>query len=82
VPTSTNGAILAQWSLAKPNWDWQDGEKAKTGQVATLGYVYNLSPRTTLYAMAGLAKHYSIDDQFVQGQGTTTRFMGGMSHAF
>src|SRR3546814_582398 len=82
VPVGARGTVLAQWSLVKPNWTWQDGEKADSGQLATLGYVYGLSPRTNLYAMGGLATHYSLDDQVVQGQGTTTRFMVGMSHSF
>lgn len=82
VPVTSHGTVLAQWSLVKPSWTWQDGEKARTGQVATLGYVYALSPRTNLYAMGGLATHYSLDDQVVEGQGTTTRFMAGINHSF
>jgi predicted porin len=82
VPVSERGTVLAQWSLVKPSWTWRDGEKAQTGQLATLGYTYALSPRTTLYAMGGIATHYSLDDQVVQGQGTTTRLMTGVSHAF
>lgn len=82
VPVTAHGTVLAQWSLVKPNWTWQDGEKARTGQVATLGYVYAMSPRTNLYAMGGIATHYSLDDQVVEGQGTTTRFMAGINHTF
>lgn len=82
IPVTTNGTAVAQWSLVKPNWDWANGEKAENGQVATLGYVHQLSPRTSLYAMAGIAKRYSLEDQVVQGQGTTTRYMAGMSHNF
>lgn len=82
VPVTARGTVLAQWSLVKPNWTWQDGEKARTGQVATLGYLYAMSPRTSLYAMGGVATHYSLDDQVVEGQGTTTRFMAGINHTF
>jgi hypothetical protein len=32
--------------------------------------------------MGGLATHYSLDDQVVEGQGTTTRFMAGINHTF
>ena len=82
VPVSAKGTVLLQYSLVKPDWEWQDGERASTGHVATLGYVYGLSPRTNLYAMAGIAKRYSLDDQVVQGQGTTTRYIAGVSHSF
>lgn len=73
---------VTQWSLVKPNWQWTDGEKAGNGQVATFGYIHQLSPRTSVYAMAGIAKRYSLDDQIVQGQGTTTRYMAGVNHQF
>jgi predicted porin len=82
VPVGAHGTVLAQWSFVQPHWHWQDGEKAKSGQVATLGYLYSLSPRTSLYAMAGLASRYSLDEQVVQGQGTTTRYMAGVTHRF
>jgi predicted porin len=82
VPVSAHGTVLAQWSYVKPGWHWQDGTKARAGQVATLGYVHTLSPRTTLYAMAGLATRYSLEDQVVRGQGTTTRYMAGINHKF
>lgn len=82
VPVTARGTVLVQWSLVKPSWAWQDGQAARTGQVASLGYVYALSPRTKLYAMGGIATHYSLDDQVVEGQGTTTRVMAGINHAF
>ncbi|MGP1613526.1 MAG: porin, partial [Pollutimonas bauzanensis] len=82
VPVGGKGTVVAQWSLVKPDWSWADGAKARSGQVATLGYVHSLSPRTNLYAMAGLARRYSLDDQLVQGQGTTTRYMAGINHSF
>lgn len=74
--------MLLQWSLVKPKWTWQDGEAARNGQLVTLGYTYNLSPRTTLYAAAGYARHYSLEDQVVQGQGNTSRYMAGINHRF
>lgn len=82
VPVGAHGTILAQWSYAKPGWHWQDGAKPRAGQVGTLGYVHSLSPRTSIYAMVGLATRYSLEDQLVRGQGTTTRYMAGMSHKF
>ncbi len=77
-----NGEWQLQWSYVKPDWHWQDGEKARSGQLATLGYVYSLSPRSKLYAMAGVASRYSLSDQLRQGQGTTTRYMAGILHSF
>ena len=82
VPVGPQGKALAQWSLVKPDWNWADGRRARNGQVATLGYVHTLSPRTSLYGMVGVATRYSLDDQGVQGQGTTRRFMVGMNHTF
>lgn len=77
-----HGQVQLQWSLAKPSWTWDNGERARSAQLATLGYVYDLSPRTHLYAMAGVAQRYSLEDAFVQGQGTTTRYMAGLTHSF
>lgn len=77
-----HGELRLQWSLAQPSWSWENGEKAHSAQLATLGYVYNLSPRTRLYAMAGVAARYSLESSFVQGQGTTTRYMAGVAHSF
>jgi predicted porin len=82
IAVSAKGSVLVQWSTVKPDWKWSDGEKAATGYVATLGYVYQLSPRSRLYAMAGLARRYSLDDQLVQSQGNTTRYMAGLNHSF
>lgn len=77
-----HGEVQLQWSLAKPSWSWENGEKARSGQVATLGYVHDLSPRTHLYVMAGLATRYSLENGLAQGQGTTTRYMAGIAHSF
>ena len=76
------GKALAQWSQVFPDWNWGDGSRARDGQVATLGYVHSLSPRTSLYAMVGVATRYSLQDQVVQGQGTTRRVKVGVNHAF
>src|SRR3546814_10027432 len=57
VPVGARGTVLAQWSLVKPNWTWQDGEKADSGQLATWVTVTGFPPRTTLYAVGGSATH-------------------------
>jgi len=76
------GAVLVQWSLAKPDWHWANGMTARKAQVATLGYTYDLSPRTTLYAFAGYASNYTLDNQFDPGNAHTTRIGTGVSHRF
>ncbi|WP_313625404.1 porin [Achromobacter sp.] len=76
------GAVLAQWSLARPDWRWANGMTARNAQVATLGYTYDLSPRTTLYAFAGYASNYALDNQFDPANSHTTRVGTGVSHRF
>jgi predicted porin len=76
------GAVLLQWSLARPDWQWANGMTARNAQVMTLGYTYDLSPRTTLYAFAGYASHYTLEDQFDPAHSHTTRVGTGVSHRF
>lgn len=76
------GAILVQWSLARPNWHWDNGMTARNAQLATLGYTYALSPRTTLYGFAGYASNYTLDNQFDPANSHTTRVGAGISHHF
>lgn len=76
------GAVLVQWSLARPSWRWADGMTARNAQVATLGYTYDLSPRTTLYAFAGHASNYLPDNPFNPANSHTTRIGTGVSHHF
>ncbi len=76
------GAVVAQWSLARPDWHWANGAAARNAQIATLGYTYDLSPRTTLYAFAGYASHYTLDNQFDPANSHTTRIGTGVAHRF
>lgn len=76
------GAVLVQWSLARPDWHWENGAKARNAQVVTLGYTYDLSPRTTLYTFAGYASNYTLDNQFDPANSHTTRIGTGISHHF
>ena len=76
------GTVLAQWSLAKPDWQWADGMTARKAQLMTLGYTYELSKRTTVYAFAGYASNYTLDNQFDPGNSHTTRFATGVTHRF
>jgi predicted porin len=76
------GSLVAQWSPAKPSWTWQDGERARTAQLATLGYIYPLSPRTSLYTFVGYARNYTLDNQFDPDNSHTTRAAVGITHQF
>ncbi|MGB3289129.1 MAG: porin [Burkholderiaceae bacterium] len=56
-----NGKIMASWQMADPrsnpdSWAGTDRETAKQ-QVYSLGYTYNLSKRTNVYAIGSYAKH-------------------------
>lgn len=76
------GAVVLQWSLADPNWQWSNGESAKKAQVVTAGYTYNMSPRTTLYGFVGYMSNYTTDEQFDPANSHTTRVGMGVSHRF
>jgi predicted porin len=76
------GRLVAQWSPATPSWSWNDGQRARTAQVATLGYIYDLSRRTSLYTFAGYASNYTLDNQFDPAHSHTTTLALGISHQF
>jgi predicted porin len=76
------GRVVAQWSPAQPSWTWSDGQRARRAQLATLGYIYDLSPRTSLYTYAGYAANYTLDNQFDPANSHTTRLGMGISHQF
>lgn len=76
------GSLVAQWSPAKPSWSWENGQHARTAQVATLGYIYPLSKRTSLYSFVGYARNYTLDNQFDPDNSHTTRVAVGMTHQF
>lgn len=77
------GRALAQWSIAGPNWTWRStGEHAKNVQTYSLGYVYELSPRTSRYAFAAGGRHFSINDVFTADNRTVSRVAAGLTHHF
>ena len=76
------GSLVAQWSPGKPSWSWQDGDRARNAQVTTLGYIYPLSRRTSLYTFVGYARNYTLDNQFDPDNSHTTRFAVGITHQF
>lgn len=77
------GRALAQWSIASPDWTWRStGERAKKVQTYSLGYVYDLSPRTSVYAFAAGGRNFSLDDTFTAGNPTVSRIAAGLTHHF
>jgi len=58
-----NGKILASWQMADATNSGNLGWDAKKQQVYSLGYTYNLSKRTNLYAIGSYGKNmYFADD--------------------
>ncbi len=81
VPVGQDSIVL-QWSPARPSWTWDNGQRARTAQLTTLGYIHPLSPRTSLYGFIGYASRYTVDNQFDPEGSHTTRVAVGMQHQF
>ena len=78
-----HGEFQMQWSQARPNWDWQDsGARAKTSQVMSLGYIYPLSMRTSLYAFAAHGRAYAMDVALDASQPSVSRVAFGLNTRF
>jgi len=75
-------SVLAQGSMATPDWHWDDGSRAARVRLVTLGYRHLLSPRTALYAYAGRLWRGTLDAPFAQDAGRTPRYVVGMNHTF
>lgn len=77
------GEFQMQWSQAKPNWDWQaSGARAKTSQVMSLGYIYPLSLRTSLYAFAAHGRAYAMDTALDASQPSVSQVAFGLNTRF
>ncbi|NYT60823.1 porin [Alcaligenaceae bacterium] len=77
------GRALAQWSIASPDWTWcSTGERAKKVQTYSLGYVYELSPRTSVYTFAAGGRNFSMGDTFAADNPTVNRIAAGLTHHF
>jgi len=78
-----HGELQMQWSQARPHWDWQDsGVRAKTSQVMSLGYIYPLSLRTSLYAFAAHGRAYAMDVALDASQPSVSRVAFGLNTRF
>lgn len=82
IGVGASGALLLQWSMAAPDWHWQDGSRPKTTRLASLGYGFDLSPRTSLYAYAARLAGGTLDEPIVQGAGRTERVGMGITQRF
>ena len=55
------GKVMASWAMA--DFDDRDGFDAEKQNIYSIGYTYNLSKRTNVYAIGSYAKNlYGIDD--------------------
>ena len=61
VPLGGASNLLASWQRADPDSDALTGDDA-TMNVYSLGYTYNLSKRTNLYAMGSYATNFAFTD--------------------
>ncbi|HEY0295717.1 MAG TPA: porin [Bordetella sp.] len=82
IPVSTSGSVLMQVSQDRPSWHEADGSRAHPVALATLGYRYTLSPRTSLYAFIGRQTRGSLADPFDHDTGGVTRVAVGVTHSF
>ncbi len=76
VPLGGASNLLASWQRADPDSDALTGDDA-TMNVYSLGYTYNLSKRTNLYALAS----YATDYAFIDGVKSTVGIVG-IRHRF
>lgn len=78
-----HGSLMAQASLAQPNWTWrQTGKRARQSQVYTVGYAYPLSKRTSLYAYAGRMHNQDLEDGVAADNPQVARVGAGLTHYF
>lgn len=77
------GELQVQWSQGGPDWEWQDSaQRAKRTQIASLGYVYSLTPATRLYAFAAHGHRYALETAVSAHEPTSRRVATGVSYQF
>ncbi|WJJ93068.1 porin [Neopusillimonas aromaticivorans] len=76
-PIGANSKIMASWMMADPSSsgvnNWGDDKQ----NVYSLGYTYNLSKRTNLYALASYANGVNFQDDL-----KATQVVAGVRHRF
>ena len=80
-PVGANGMVMAEWQMSQPNGTFSslaNGYLSTANEnVYSIGYQYNLSKRTNLYAFAGYGSNYAM----VSGL-NVTQVNIGMRHLF
>ena len=79
-PVGANGLFRASWQMAQPNGTFSANSTTVSSaneNVYSLGYDYNFSKRTNLYAFASYASNYTM----VSGL-NSTQFTVGLRHKF
>ncbi|MGK4923092.1 porin [Bordetella hinzii] len=82
LPVGAASAILVQASLARPDWHWDNGRRARTVQLYTLGWRQDLSARASVYAFVGRLLNGTLDDTFTPEATRTTRVAVGLTQRF
>lgn len=82
IGVGASGALLLQGSLAAPDWRWLDGTRAKTARLVSLGYRFDMSPRTSLYAYGARLSGGTLDAPIAQEAGRTVRVGMGIAQRF
>jgi len=63
-PVGANGMVMAEWQMSQPNGTFSslaNGYLSTANEnVYSIGYQYNLSKRTNLYAFAGYGSNYAM----------------------
>lgn len=78
VPVGPAGKVMASWGMARPNGNMQDSVRGSSNMnTYNLGYSYDFTKRTNMYAYASYASNYGTID------GLNTTVVGlGMRHQF
>src|SRR5690606_18932952 len=70
------GKVMAGWQTSRSASDWKDQVAKKNQNLYSLGYTYDLSKRTNLYAVATYGTGYAFQDVNV------TQGIIGLRHQF
>ncbi|AMD50226.1 porin [Bordetella holmesii F627] len=82
MPLGASSALLLQASWSRPNWHWDNGQRARAIQLYTVGWRQDLSSRTSIYAFVGRMRHGSLDEGFTPEATHTTRVAVGLTQQF
>jgi len=75
VPVSSRTNVMASWTLLQPQGKWKDSDLSRNQNTYNLGARYELSKRTSLYAVGSYANNYGL-------AGQSTMIATGMTFAF